>query len=99
MKLEIANDEQNHLAKYIKDFESKTRPQDSNLTRIKKDVLNSAMALLKGREMVFKGFASGISEPSEQSDQSSSDDKCTSLKLNNGLNTSSSASNNSFPSD
>ena len=105
MKLEIANDEQNHLAKYIKDFESKTRPQDSNLTRIKKDVLNSAMALLKGREMVFKGFASGISEPSEQSeqleqsDQSSSDDKCTSLKLNNGLNASSSASNNSFPSD
>ena len=27
----IANDEQNHLEKYIKEFKSKTIPQDSNL--------------------------------------------------------------------
>ena len=49
------------------------------------------MALLKGRKMVFKTFKSGIflkPEESEQSDQSSSVDKYTSLKLNNDLNTS-----------
>ena len=30
INVNMANDEQNHLAKYIKDFKSKTRPQDFN---------------------------------------------------------------------
>ena len=34
----IANDEQKHLAKYTKEFKSKTRPQDSNLKRVKENV-------------------------------------------------------------
>ena len=46
--MSIASDEQNNLAKYIKGFKSKTRPEDSNLKRVKEDVLNGAMALLKG---------------------------------------------------
>ena len=42
------------------------------------DVLNSVMALLEGREMVFKAFESGVISKLKQSEQSSSDDKCTS---------------------
>ena len=46
------NDEKNHLAKYIKEFKIKTKPQNnSNLKKVKEDVINSAMALLKGREI------------------------------------------------
>ena len=41
------------MANYIEKLKSKTRPQDSNLKRVKEDVLNSAMALLKWKEMVF----------------------------------------------
>ena len=77
------DDEQNHLAKYIKEF--KVRPQSdskSKTTRVrpqsdskfkkkaKEDVLNSAMALLKGREMVFKAFESRIFSRLKQSEQS-----------------------------
>ena len=56
------------------------------------------MALLKGREMSESGIFLKP-EQSEQSDQSSSDDKYTSSKLDNDLNTSSNASNNSFSSN
>ena len=91
--MSIANDEKNHLAKHIKEFKSKTWPQDPNLKGVKEDVINSAMALLKEREMV-KAFENGLflkSEKLEQSDQSeewNSVDKCLSLKLDNDLNTS-----------
>ena len=101
INMSMENAEQNHLAKHIRELKSKTRPQDRNLKRVKKDILNSAMTLLKGREMVFKDFESGIFlkskklQQSEQSNQSSSDDKYTSLKLGNDLNTSS----NDFSSD
>ena len=100
--MNMANDQQNHLAKYTKEFKIKTRPEDSNFKRVIEDVLNSAMAPLKGREMVFKAFESRIflkSEESEQSDQSSSYDKYTSLKLDNDLNTSGNKSHTSFSSD
>ena len=86
INMSVANDEQNHLPNHIKEFKSKTRPQDPNLRMVKKDLLNSAMALLKGIEMVFKAFESGIflkPKKLEQSEQSSSDDKYTSLKLDN----------------
>ena len=55
--------------------------------------------------MVFKAFASGIfsrlkqSHQSEQSEQSISDDKYTSLKLDNNLSTSNNASHISLSSD
>ena len=68
--MDIANDEQNHLAKYIKEFRSKTRPQDSYLKRAKEDVLSSAMAFLKRREMVFKAFKSRIFSKLKQSEKS-----------------------------
>ena len=52
--------------------------------------------------MVFKAFESGLLselKQSEQSEQLSSDDKYTSLKLNNDLITSSKISSNRFSSD
>ena len=69
------------------------------MKRVKEDVLNSEMTLLKGRETVFKEIESGVFSRLEQSDQSSSDDKYASLKLDNDLNISNNASRNSFPSD
>ena len=68
------------------------------MKRVKEDVLNSEMTLLKGRETVFKELESGAFSRLEQSDQSSSDDKYASLKLDNDLNISNNASRNSFPS-
>ena len=53
-----ANNEQNH---FIKEFKSKTTPwYDSNLQKVKEDILNSKVALLKERQMVFKAFESWI---------------------------------------
>ena len=80
------NDEQNHLARYIKEFETKAKPQsNSNFKKVKEDVINSAMVILKGREMVFKAFESGIfsrlneSDQSEESEQPSDDVKYNSF--------------------
>ena len=79
----IANDEQNHLVKYIKEFKTKTKLQNNSyLKKIKEDVINSAMALLKEREMVFKAFENGIfskRKESEQSEQSIDDVKYNSF--------------------
>ena len=62
----MANDEQDQLLRYIKEFKSKTRLQNSESKKVKGYVLNSARALLKGKEMVFKAFESGIFlEPEE----------------------------------
>ena len=93
------NYEQNHLAKYIKEFKSKTRPKHgSDLKKVKEDVLNTAMVFLKGRGMLLKAFKSGIFSRLKQSEQSSSDNKNTSLKLDNDLNTSSNMLHSSFSS-
>ena len=78
-----SNDEQNHLTKYIKEFKTKTKPSNnSNLKKVKEDVINSARALVKGTEMVFVSFESGIFsnlKESEQSEQSSNDVKYNSF--------------------
>ena len=58
--MSMANDKQNQLAKHIKEFERKTKPRNPESKKVKEDAVNSAMALLKGREMVFKAFESGI---------------------------------------
>ena len=61
INMSMANDEQNYLAKYIKEFKTKTKPQNnSNLKNVKEEVINSAMELLKGIAMVFKAFESRI---------------------------------------
>ena len=76
--MSMANDEQNQLSEYIREFKSKTRPQNSESKKVKQDVLNSAMVLLKGREMVFKAFESGIFLKPEELKQSK---KGTGLKI------------------
>ena len=58
--MSMANDRQDQFLRRINEFKSKTRPQNSESKKVKKDVLNSARALLKGREMVFKASESGI---------------------------------------
>ena len=51
----------------LKNLNCKRRPQtDSKLKKLKEDVLNSATALLKGREMVLKAFESWIFLSNEQ---------------------------------
>ena len=52
----IINMSMDQLLRHINEFKSKTRPQNSESKKVKEDVLNSVMALLKGREMVFKAF-------------------------------------------
>ena len=58
--MSMANVEQNQLLRYINKLKSKTKPHNPESKKVKEDVLNSARALLKGREMVFKAFESGI---------------------------------------
>ena len=66
INMSMANNEHNKLPEHIREFKSKARPQNSESKRVKENLLNSAMALLKGREMVFKAFKSGIFLKSEE---------------------------------
>ena len=66
----MANDEQNQLLKHINEFKSKTRLQNPESKKVKEDILNSARALIKGKEMVFKALKSGIFLKHEELKQS-----------------------------
>ena len=77
--MNLTNNEQNHFAKYIQEFKSETRPQDSNMKKVKEHVLALAMALLKEKKkMVFKAFESRVFRI-----QSSSNDKYTLINTSN----------------
>lgn len=60
LKMNIANDVQNNLAQKIKEFNRNTKLRNPNTTKEKSNVMNNAKTLLKGREMVYSGFRSGI---------------------------------------
>ena len=83
INLYTANDERNNLANYIKEFKTKTKPQNNSyFKKVKKDVINSAVVVHKRREMVLKTFETGISsklKESEKSEQSSDDVKYNSF--------------------
>ena len=49
---DMANNEQNELLKLIDEFSSRTTPNNSESKKLKKEVIDSALALLQGREMV-----------------------------------------------
>ena len=66
INMSMANDEQDQLLRYINKLKSKTKPHNPELKKLKEDVLNSAIALLNGREMVYKAFESGIFSKSEE---------------------------------
>ena len=51
--MDTTNVDQVNLTLYIKVFASKTKPRDPQLKELKKEVLNSALALLEGRDMVY----------------------------------------------
>ena len=65
--MNTANEEQNKLLEYISRFSGRTKPNNPESKKLKEYVLDSAKALLKGREMVFKAFESGIFQKSEES--------------------------------
>ena len=67
--MNMANDEQDQLLRYINKLKSKTKPHNPESKKVKENVLNSARALLQGREMVFKAFESGIFLKPEESKQ------------------------------
>ena len=58
--MSMAIDEQDQLLRYTNKLKSKTKPHTPESKKVKEDVLNSARALLKERETVFKAFESGI---------------------------------------
>ena len=67
ISMTTANTEQANLLNHIEDFIKKTKPRDSILKKLKEDVLASAFSLLKGRDMVYKAFGSGIFQKLEES--------------------------------
>ena len=69
INLDMANVEQMNLTMHIKDLASKTKPRDSELKEFKKKVLDSAMALLKERDIAYNAFQSGIFPRSEESQE------------------------------
>ena len=74
--------------------------------KVKEDLLNSVIAFLKGREIVFKAFENAIfsklkdnSKQSEQSEQLINYNAYISLKSDNDSNTSNDTSFNNLSSD
>ena len=53
----MANDEEEQLLRYINKLKIKTKPHNLESKKVKED---SARALFKGKEMVFKAFEIGI---------------------------------------
>ena len=58
ISINMANAEQINLTMHIKDFANKTKPRNRELKELKKEVLNSALSLLEGRDIVYKAFQS-----------------------------------------
>ena len=67
--MDTANIEQSNLTTYIKDFVKKTKPWNPIQKKLKGDVLSSALALYRGRELVYKAFQSGIFPKPEESQE------------------------------
>ena len=66
---DMANNEQNKLLKHIEEFSESIRPRNLELKELKKEVLDSVLVLLQGREMVLEAFQSGIFPRSKESQQ------------------------------
>ena len=54
------NIEQANLMAHIQNFVKNTKPQDPEQKKLKSDVLDSVRALVKGRELMYNAFRSGI---------------------------------------
>ena len=69
INMDTANIEQMNLTMFIRDFTNKTKPRDPELKELKNEVLNSAIALLRGRGIVCNVFQSGIFPRPEESQE------------------------------
>ena len=69
ISMTTANTEQANLLNHIENFIKKTKLRDPILKKLKEDVLTSAFLLLKGRELVYKAFESGIFQKLEESQE------------------------------
>ena len=58
ISINTANAEQINSTMHIKDFANKTKPRNRELKELKKEVLNSALSLLEGTDIVYKAFQS-----------------------------------------
>ena len=67
--LAAANLEQSNLLAHFYDFMKKTKPQDPEQKKWKSDVSNSVGALVKGREVMYNAFRSGIFHRLEKSQE------------------------------
>ena len=65
--LAATNLEQANLLAHIRNFMKNTKPQDPEQKKLKSDVLNSVRALVKGRELIYNAFRSGIFHRLEES--------------------------------
>ena len=65
--LAAVNLEQANLLAHIQNFMKNTKPQDPEQKKLKSDVLNSMRALVKGRELMYNAFRSGIFHRLEKS--------------------------------
>ena len=77
--MNMANVEQEQLAKKINEFAIDTKPRNLNMKKEKQIIQSSVLALLKVREMIFNVFKSGILPPHSDSKEphqsEESDDK------------------------
>ena len=67
--LKAANLEQASLMAHFYDFMKKTKPQDPEQKKLKSDVSNSVGAFIKGREVMYNAFRSGIFHRLEKSQE------------------------------
>ena len=65
--LAAANLEQANLLARFYNFVKKTKPQNPEQKKLKSDVLDSVGALVKGRELMYNAFRSGIFHRLEKS--------------------------------
>ena len=65
--LSAANLEQANLLAHVQNFVKNTKPQDPEQKKLKSDVLDSVRALVKGRELIYNAFRSGIFHRLEKS--------------------------------
>ena len=67
--LASANLEQANLLAHFHDFVKKPKPQDPEQKKLRSDVLDSVSALVKGRELMYNAFRSGIFHRLEKSQE------------------------------
>ena len=67
--MKAANLEQANLLAHIQNFVKNTKPQDPEQKKLKFDVLDSVRALVKGTELMYNAFRSGIFHRLEESQE------------------------------